>query len=116
MVRRVLVIFVCFITIGCVNYNPIMIEALSKKHQYDSEITEELCEDFYQGAVALKEGPEKAWPWLGKAREIEDMNVIMRKQGAACYEAESRDFSSDLEHRALDAFKMTWEEAEEITK
>jgi hypothetical protein len=102
--------------IGCASYNPIVIEQLSQSHQRDSEITEQLCEDFYHGAKALGEGPERAYPWLGRAREVEDLNVVFRKQGAACYEAESRDLSDDHETRALDAFKKTWREAEKAVK
>jgi len=101
---------------SCASYNPEAIEALSSKQKSLSNINKELCQDFYEGAEAFKSGPEKAWPFLGRAREIDDMYVIMKKQGAACFEVESRDLSSELENRALEAFKLTWEEALRIVQ
>lgn len=102
--------------LSCAHYDPLIIEQLSRSHQNDVVITKELCADFYEGAKALREGPEKAWPLLGRAREIDDLNIVMRKQGAACYEAEARDLSETLEERALKALKQTFLSAERTVK
>ncbi len=111
------VMVVLFMSSGCItHYDPISIEQLSQKNQRITSITEEVCEDFYVGARAFGEGSERAWPWLGRAREVDDANVVMRKQGVVCYSVTARDLSSDGEKRILDAFKRTWRNAEEVIK
>ncbi|KKN63712.1 hypothetical protein LCGC14_0499470 [marine sediment metagenome] len=108
---------VLFMSSGCItHYDPISIEQLSQKNQRVTSITEEVCEDFYVGARAFGEGPERAYPWLGRAREVDDANVVMRKQGVVCYSSTTRDLSSDGENRLLNAFKRTWRSAEEVIK
>jgi hypothetical protein len=108
---------ILFMSSGCItHYDPLSIEQLSQKNQQVTSITEEVCEDFYAGARAFGEGPVRAWPWLGRAREVDDANVVMRKQGVVCYSATTRDLSSDGEQRILDAFKNTWRSAEEVVK
>lgn len=108
---------VMFMSSGCItHYDPISIEQLSQKNQRVTSITEEVCEDFYVGARAFGEGPERAWPWLGRAREVDDANVVMRKQGVVCYSATARELSSEAAKRILDAFKRTWRSAEEVVK
>ena len=104
------------LVIGCAHYDPIAIEQLSQKNQHVSALTTEVCEDLYAGARALSEGPERAYAWFGRAREIDDANVIMRKQGVVCYSAEARDLSSNGQERILDAFKETWKSAEEVVQ
>jgi hypothetical protein len=117
---RTVAIFAIFVTVllfsGCAHYDPIVIEQLSNKTQYADEITEDMCEDFYTGARAFAEGPERAYPWFGRAREIDDANVVMRKQGVVCYSAESRELSDKAAARILEAFKRTWREAEGVAK
>lgn len=108
---------VLFISSGCItHYDPLSIEQLSQKNQRITSITEETCEDLYAGARAFGEGPERAYPWLGRAREVDDANVVMRKQGVVCYSVTTRDLSSDGEQRILDAFKRTWRSAAEVVK
>ena len=63
---------------GCANYNPILVEQLSQKNQRATELTQEMCEDFYKGATAFGEGEERAWPWLGRARESSDSGYWLR--------------------------------------
>lgn len=101
---------------GCAHYDPITIEQLSQKNQHVQVLTDTVCEDLYAGATAFNEGPERAYSWFGRAREIDDANVIMRKQGVVCYSATARDLSSDGQKRILDAFKETWRSAEEVVK
>lgn len=102
--------------IGCAHYDPISIEQLSQKNQYVSALTTEVCEDLYAGARAFDEGPKRAYAWFGRAREIDDANVIMRKQGVVCYSATARDLSPSGQERILDAFKETWKSAEEVVQ
>ena len=104
------------LVIGCAHYDPLSIEQLSQKNQHVSELTSEVCADLYAGARALSEGPERAYAWFGRAREIDDANVIMRKQGVVCYSAEARDLSLNGQERILDAFKETWKSAEEVVQ
>lgn len=110
------VVLAVFLLSGCAHYDPIAIEQLSQKNQRVEELSTAVCEDFYAGARAFGEGPERAYAWLGRAREIEDANVVMRKQGAVCYTAEARDMTDEQEDRIMEAFKRTWRNAEEVVK
>ena len=111
MKKFITLLAIVFLSSSCAHYNSSTIETLYEKNRSASEITKELCEDFLKGAEAFREGPDKAWPLLGPAREINDMHIIMKKQGIACYEVESRDLKESLEMRALEAFRDTWKEA-----
>ncbi len=111
----------CFVAVilflgGCAHCDPLVIEQLSQKNQQVTVLTEEMCEDFYSGARAFGEGPERAYALLGRAREIDAANVVMRKQGVVCYSATGRELSDDAERRILEAFKKTWLEAGKVVK
>jgi hypothetical protein len=101
---------------GCAHYDPLVIESLYQKNRRATEITETVCEDFFTGALAFREGPENAYFWFGRAREIEGANVVMRKQGIVCYSAVARELSPEQEQRILDAFTKTWKKADEMVK
>ena len=108
---------VLFLSSGCItHYDPLVIEQLSAKNQQVQVLSEAVCEDFYVGARAFGEGPERAYPWLGRAREVDDANIIMRKQGVVCYSATTRDLTDGQVERLLNAFKDTWRSAEEVVE
>jgi hypothetical protein len=114
--KTILLALTAVLFVGCAHYDPLTIEQLSQKNQQIQVITEEMCEDFYTGARAFGAGPERAFPWLGRAREIDDANVVMRKQGIVCYSATGRELSPAAEASVLKAFKRTWRNAEEVVK
>lgn len=114
MVARIVLLLLVTLCIGCTHFNPETVEQLAQRNLQVETLNEDMCEDFYLAAAALKEGNSTAWPLFGKARELEEANTILRKQGAACYEADSRDLSLGAETAILGAFKETWVSADEI--
>ena len=116
MKKFIILLTIAFLSSSCAHYNSSTIEALYEKNHDASDITEELCEDFLKGAEAFRNGPDKAWPFLGKAREIDETHIFMKRQGMACYEVESMDLEDSLKAKPLEDFRNTWRDAWGVVK
>ncbi len=92
---------------GCAYYNRAAVEPVAMKNAKATAVTATMCSDFAQVSKDLQQGPDSAWPVVGKASDIKTLSEQTAKQGIACSEAVRR--GPDVAKKALPGLTSTWE-------
>jgi hypothetical protein len=86
----VFAIFIAFLCTACVNFSGDSLNSIADRNLTATEVTESMCFDFFLASQAAMRGPDRAWPVLGKAQQLQHLQANLSKHSIQCYNTVER--------------------------